>query len=98
MQVDDESIERHLLSVVSPDKFGASEDSDDDFLISLAGAQEKDAYLWWNGAWHKPRGATPTVPGRTARSPRSEPVAAPLSREPCVVGRYVECPAARQRP
>jgi serine/threonine-protein kinase HipA len=59
--VDEESVERHLLSVVNPDKFDASADPDDDFRISLAGAQEKDAYLWWNGAWHKPRGTTPTT-------------------------------------
>jgi len=61
VRVDDESIERHLLSVVNPDKFDASGDPNDDFRISLAGAQEKDAYLWWNGAWHKPRGTTPTT-------------------------------------
>jgi serine/threonine-protein kinase HipA len=59
--LDDESIERHLLSVVNPDKFDSAADPDDDFRISLAGAQEKDAYLWWNGAWHKPRGSTPTT-------------------------------------
>ncbi|SDZ70496.1 serine/threonine-protein kinase HipA [Variovorax sp. YR266] len=59
--VDDQSIERHLLSVVSPDKLDAAVDPDDDFRISLAGAQEKDAYLWWNGTWHKPRGTTPTT-------------------------------------
>lgn len=59
--VDDESIERHLLSVVNPGTLGSSTDPDDDFRISLAGAQEKDAYLWWNGAWHKPRGTTPTT-------------------------------------
>ncbi len=61
VSVDDESIERHLLSVVNPDKLGGAGDPDDDFRISLAGAQEKDAYLWWNGAWHKPRGTTPTT-------------------------------------
>ncbi|VTU45759.1 type II toxin-antitoxin system HipA family toxin [Variovorax sp. PBL-E5] len=61
VRLDDESIERHLLNITSPDKFDASIDPDDDFRISLAGAQEKDAYLWWNGAWHKPRGTTPTT-------------------------------------
>ena len=59
--VDEASIERHLLSVVNPDRFDAARDPDDDFRISLAGAQEKDAYLWWNNAWHKPRGTTPTT-------------------------------------
>jgi serine/threonine-protein kinase HipA len=58
--VDDEAIERHLLDVITPAQFEAATDRDD-FRISLAGAQEKDAFLWWNGKWHKPRGATPTT-------------------------------------
>lgn len=58
---DDESIERHLLEAVTPDRFGGAVDPDDDFRISLAGAQEKDAFLWWDGQWMKPRGATPTT-------------------------------------
>lgn len=58
--VDEEAIERHLLEVVTPDRF-AGQDPDDDFRISLAGAQEKDAFLWWNGQWMKPRGTTPTT-------------------------------------
>lgn len=32
----------------------------DDFRISLAGAQEKTAFLWYEHAWHRPQGATPT--------------------------------------
>lgn len=59
--VDEEAIERHLLEVVNPDGYGAPEDPDDDFRISLAGAQEKDAFLWWDGKWMKPRGTTPTT-------------------------------------
>lgn len=59
--VDEEAIERHLLEVVSPDRFAGARASDDDFRISLAGAQEKDAFLWWDGKWMKPRGATPTT-------------------------------------
>jgi serine/threonine-protein kinase HipA len=59
--VDDESIERHLLEVLSPDRFAGAKDPDDDFRIALAGAQEKDAFLWWDGKWMKPRGATPTT-------------------------------------
>ena len=59
--VDEEAIERHLLDVVSPDRYGTSQVPDDDFRISLAGAQEKDAFLWWDGQWMKPRGATPTT-------------------------------------
>lgn len=59
--VDEEAIERHLLEVVTPDRFAGARDPDDDFRISLAGAQEKDAFLWWNGQWMKRRGATPTT-------------------------------------
>lgn len=33
---------------------------DEDFRISIAGAQEKTAYLHVNGQWAKPRGITPT--------------------------------------
>ena len=59
--LDEEAIERHLLEVVNPSRFGGPRDPDDDFRISLAGAQEKDAFLWWDGQWMKPRGATPTT-------------------------------------
>ncbi len=59
--VDEEAIERHLLDVVNLERHGAPKDPDDDFRISLAGAQEKDAFLWWDGKWRKPRGATPTT-------------------------------------
>jgi serine/threonine-protein kinase HipA len=34
---------------------------DEDFRISLAGAQEKTALTWWNNQWHKPLGKTPTT-------------------------------------
>jgi serine/threonine-protein kinase HipA len=33
---------------------------DEDFRISIAGAQEKTAFLWHQDAWHLPSGATPT--------------------------------------
>ena len=59
--LDEDAIEHHLLDVVSPHHFSGTRDPDDDFRISLAGAQEKDAFLWWNGKWMKPRGATPTT-------------------------------------
>ncbi|MCG1053469.1 type II toxin-antitoxin system HipA family toxin [Mycetohabitans sp. B5] len=59
--VDDEAIERHLLELVTPDRFAGARDPDDDFRFSLAGAQEKDAFLWWGDKWMKPRGATPTT-------------------------------------
>ena len=40
---------------------GAVRDPDDDLRISLAGAQEKTALLWWEGKWQMPLGATPTT-------------------------------------
>jgi len=57
----EEEVERHLIETVSPRTFGSSQDPDDDFRISLAGAQEKTAFLRWDGQWHKPHGATPTT-------------------------------------
>lgn len=33
----------------------------DEFRISLAGAQEKTALLWWKDQWHLPQGSTPTT-------------------------------------
>lgn len=37
------------------------DDHDDDFRISIAGAQEKTALLWHQNRWHRPLGATPTT-------------------------------------
>jgi len=59
--LDDQAIEQHLLDVVDPGQYGAVQGHNDDFRISLAGAQEKDAFLRWDGKWLKPRGATPTT-------------------------------------
>ncbi|MDR2014976.1 MAG: type II toxin-antitoxin system HipA family toxin [Azoarcus sp.] len=53
-------IERHLIETVSPQAFAVGRAPDADFRISLAGAQEKTAFLWWKGQWLAPRGATPT--------------------------------------
>lgn len=36
-------------------------DENPDFRISLAGAQEKTALLYWKKRWHVPRGTTPTT-------------------------------------
>ncbi|AWO81760.1 type II toxin-antitoxin system HipA family toxin [Serratia marcescens] len=35
-------------------------DEDADFRISLAGAQEKTALLWYQDCWQRPQGSTPT--------------------------------------
>ncbi len=39
----------------------SSLDDDDNFRISIAGAQEKTALTWHDGRWCKPHGATPTT-------------------------------------
>jgi serine/threonine-protein kinase HipA len=36
-------------------------DDDEEFRISIAGAQEKTALLRWKGRWHVPHGTTPTT-------------------------------------
>ncbi len=34
---------------------------DDEFRISIAGAQDKTAFLYWKGKWHTPHGTTATT-------------------------------------
>lgn len=36
-------------------------DNADEFRISIAGAQEKAAFLYWKGKWNRPLGTTPTT-------------------------------------
>jgi serine/threonine-protein kinase HipA len=56
--LDDEAIER-LLKSLAQAPLGLSKD--DDFRISVAGAQEKTALLWLDDRWLKPHGTTPTT-------------------------------------
>lgn len=56
--VDDDAIEK-LLRRLTQTPLGLSRD--DDFRISVAGAQEKTALLRHEGRWLKPRGTTPTT-------------------------------------
>lgn len=46
-------------AVSTPDH--GRQDDDDDFRISIAGAQEKTALLWHQDRWMRPQGATPTT-------------------------------------
>jgi len=48
-----------ILRDLSSSPLGMTKDND--FRISLAGAQEKTALLWWKGRWHLPHGTTPTT-------------------------------------
>lgn len=49
-----------LRGVITPTQMGGPELDNDDFRISIAGAQEKTALLWFNNQWHRPHGATPS--------------------------------------
>jgi serine/threonine-protein kinase HipA len=53
-------VEELLLLSVGSGAHPSVED-DDNFRISLAGAQEKTALLWHEGQWKRPHGATPTT-------------------------------------
>lgn len=57
--IDEPGIARLLDATLGPG-LGRTED-DEDFRISLAGAQEKTALLRLKGKWLRPRGATPTT-------------------------------------
>ena len=57
----DKEVERALLNVAAPAPLGRRTAAEDDFRISIAGAQEKTALLWMGGAWHRPQGSTPTT-------------------------------------
>src|SRR5215469_14252985 len=48
-----------LLNNLATAPLGITED--ESFRISIAGAQEKTALLFWNERWHKPRGTTATT-------------------------------------
>lgn len=59
--VSGDEIEQLLVRAVSPANFGKMKESSDEFRISLAGAQEKTAFLWHREQWHIPKGPTPTT-------------------------------------
>lgn len=48
-----------MLSDLATAPLGIADD--DDFRISLAGAQDKTALLYWNGRWNLPQGITATT-------------------------------------
>ncbi len=59
--LDDAGVEKILLGGIAP-PLGASEEADEeDFRISIAGAQEKTALTWHKGRWCKPHASTPTT-------------------------------------
>ena len=56
----DEQVAEVLRGTTTPNTLGLA-GSDDDFRISIAGAQEKTALVHHNGQWQLPRGSTPTT-------------------------------------
>jgi len=55
----DAAIANYLRATVSAPALGHRDD--EDFRISIAGAQEKTALLWHNEGWQRPRDTTPTT-------------------------------------
>jgi len=51
-------VEKHLNAAIAAVPAGERQE---EFRISIAGAQEKTALLWHNNQWHIPTGATPTT-------------------------------------
>jgi serine/threonine-protein kinase HipA len=56
----EEDIEKLLIQTTSTGPLSNLDDGEE-LRISLAGAQEKTALLWHNGAWMRPHGSTPTT-------------------------------------
>jgi len=57
----DDQVEHILQAATSDAPLGQRQGDDDDFRISIAGAQEKTALLRFGGIWRRPHGATPTT-------------------------------------
>jgi len=53
-------VERALIAIVATPSF-ATDSANDDFRISIGGAQEKTAFLYHQGQWCRPQGSTPTT-------------------------------------
>ncbi|MBK5915719.1 type II toxin-antitoxin system HipA family toxin [Rhodocyclus purpureus] len=59
--LDEAGVARILKSTVAPGTALGQTSADDDFRISIAGAQEKTALTWHEGRWCRPLRATPTT-------------------------------------
>ncbi len=58
--ISESEVEQLLLKTSGSPSLGAPE-LDDDFRISIAGAQEKTALLFQDGQWFRPHGGTPST-------------------------------------
>lgn len=56
----DAEVARHLRDIPTGKGFAFDED-DEELRLSIAGAQEKTALLWYQGQWCWPHGSTPTT-------------------------------------
>ena len=56
----EEGVQRQIAASLSTGRVLGQEEADD-FRVSLAGAQEKTALLFYQGEWCRPLGATPTT-------------------------------------
>ncbi len=59
--LDEAGVEHALDRAVTPTGGMAAADEEEEFRISIAGAQDKTALLWHEGQWCRPLGATPTT-------------------------------------
>ncbi|MEJ8847359.1 type II toxin-antitoxin system HipA family toxin [Variovorax rhizosphaerae] len=57
----DTQVAQTLRNVTADPVLGQTAGDEDDFRISIAGAQEKTALLRLGNRWHRPHGATPTT-------------------------------------
>ncbi|MEZ4222341.1 MAG: type II toxin-antitoxin system HipA family toxin [Polyangiaceae bacterium] len=57
-RLSEQDVEHRLIAATASGSLGS--ETEDDFRISLAGAQEKTALLWHGGSWCQPLGSTPT--------------------------------------
>ena len=59
--LNDAQVAAHLRRVVAPASGLGANEEPDEFRISIAGAQEKSAFLRMGRKWFRPEGATPTT-------------------------------------
>jgi serine/threonine-protein kinase HipA len=59
--LDEAAVARALNATLTPGRYDEQVSDQDDFRISIAGAQEKTALLWHGGQWWRPTGTTPTT-------------------------------------
>jgi serine/threonine-protein kinase HipA len=61
LPLDEAGVERAIDSAIASGRALGQTEADDDFRISIAGAQEKTALLWHRNQWMRPVGSTPTT-------------------------------------